>query len=231
MDKSLPNRRSIRLKKYDYSQPGYYFITICTEDRIHRFGDIVCGNMRLNKFGEIVTVQWDDLKNRFPNIQLDQFIIMPNHIHGIIHVGAPLAGARQSLAVARQSLTGARQSRTGTRQSRTINDNTWATGGDMRATARVAPTDTHQSRVTVGEIVGGYKSLCVHHCLQWIKSNCPTFHLGKLWQRNYWEHIVRDENELNGIRDYIRQNPQKWETDRLNGGAGNMVCSQAGEIP
>jgi REP element-mobilizing transposase RayT len=90
MDKSLPNRRSIRLKKYDYSQPGYYFITICTEDGIHRFGDIVCGNMRLNKFGEIVTVQWDDLKNRFPNIQLDQFITMPNHIHGIIHVGAPI---------------------------------------------------------------------------------------------------------------------------------------------
>ena len=206
MDKSLHNRRSIRLKNYDYSQPGFYFITICTEDRIHRFGDIVCGNMQLNKFGEIVTVQWHDLQNRFPNIQLDQFVTMPNHIHGIIYVGAPLAG---------------------TRQSRMINDNTRAIGDNMQATARVAPTNIHQSRVTVGEIVGRYKSLCVHHCLQWIKSNYPILHMGKLWQRNYWEHIVRDEKELNRIRDYIRQNPQKWETDRLNGGAGNMVMEKS----
>jgi len=203
MDKQLPSRKFIRLKNYDYSQPGFYFVTVCTENRIHRFGDIICGNMQLNQFGIIVTEQWNDLPNRFSNIQLDQFITMPNHIHGIIHVGAPLAGARSD-----------------DQQYMTVCGVAGARSDDhKRATARVAPT--------VGDIVGVYKSLSVHHCLQWIKSNYPTFHMGKFWQRNYWEHIVRNDNELDRIRKYILQNPQKWETDKLNGGFGNMVMESS----
>jgi REP element-mobilizing transposase RayT len=179
MNKPLPNRQSIRLKTYDYSKPGYYFVTICTQTLKNRFGNIVDGNMQLNQLGKIITEQWNNLPNRFPNIKLDQFVVMPNHIHGIIAivVGAPAKG---------------------------------------RAPARGAPT-------TVGDIVGTYKSLCVHHCLKWAKSNNPPFFIGKLWQRNYWEHIVRNENELNCIRDYILHNPQKWEMDKLNGGPGNIV--------
>lgn len=74
---------------------------------------------------------------------------------------------------------------------------------------------------------GGYKSLSVHHCLQWLKSNYPTFHMGKFWQRNYWEHIVRNDNKLDRLRKYILQNPQKWETDKLNGGSGNMIMESS----
>lgn len=158
--------------------------------------------MQLNQLGKIVIEHWNDLPNRFPIVALDQFIVMPNHIHGIIQtiVGAPLAGARNSNAGARND------------------DNCDGLGGNVnnnRAPARGAPT--------IGDIIGAYKSLCVHHCLQWIKSNNPTFFMGTLWQRNYWEHIVRDKNELGRIRDYIRNNPQKWETDKLNGGSGNIV--------
>lgn len=80
-----------------------------------------------------------------------------------------------------------------------------------RATARVAPT----TQPTVGDVVGAYKSLCVRECLQWIQLNEPQFVLGTLWQRNYWEHIIRNEPELNRIREYIRNNPLKWETDSL----------------
>lgn len=83
------------------------------------------------------------------------------------------------------------------------------TGGYSGATASGAPT--------TGDIIGAYKSLCVHHCLKWINHNASTLILGKLWQRNYWEHIIRNETELNHIREYIRNNPAQWESDRLYG--------------
>jgi REP element-mobilizing transposase RayT len=166
------SRRSIRLKGYDYSQAGAYFVTICTQNQECLFGDITDGIMRANHFGKIVGEQWNDIPQRFPVVQLDQFVVMPNHIHGVlVVVGAPLAG------------------------------------GQLRAAARAAPT--------VGDIVGGYKSLSVHHCLHWIKQNVPQQRLGQLWQRNYWEHIIRDESELNSIREYIRNNPAQWEMDKL----------------
>ena len=79
-------RHSIRLKKYDYSQTGWYFITICTHDRICLFGDIVNGEMWLNKYGNMVQTCWNDLPNHYKNIKLDSFVIMPNHVHGIIMI-------------------------------------------------------------------------------------------------------------------------------------------------
>ncbi len=170
-------RRSIRLKGYDYSRAGAYFVTICTQNRECQFGDITDGAMRVNHFGKIVGKQWNDIPQRFPVVELDQFVVMPNHIHGVfVVVGAPLAGAQ-------------------------------IPNGAIGAAARAAPT--------VGHIVGAYKSLCVHHCLHWIKQNIPQQRLGQLWQRNYWEHIIRDESELNRIREYIRNNPAQWETDKL----------------
>ena len=141
--------------------------------------------MRLNPIGRIIHDQWNGIPHRFPDVNLDEFVVMPNHIHGIfaITVGAPLAGALNNAPTPNNA------------------------GGDIRATARVAPT--------VGDIVGAYKSLSVHHCLKWIKHKSPNRVLGKLWQRNYWEHVVRNENELSRIREYIVNNPAQWELDRL----------------
>ena len=169
--------------------------------RLH--GEIVNGDMRFTAMRRIATVQWNAIPQRFADVQLDEFVVMPNHIHGIITiVGAPLAGA-QNLA-GTQNPIGA-QNPTG-------------------ATARVAPTIDTQNLTetttgaapTIGDIVGAFKSLCLHHGLAWIKQNDPNRILGKLWQRNYWEHIIRNETELNRIREYIHNNPVQWEWDKLN---------------
>ncbi len=181
-DPNTHHRRSTRLKDYDYSQAGAYFVTICTQNRQCLFGEIVDREMRLNHLGHIANDQWNAIPQRFPMVELDEFVVMPNHIHGIITiVGAPLAGAQNSMPLAGAPIE--------------------------RAAARAAPT--------VGDIVGAYKSLCVHHGLSWIKQHQPNRMLGKLWQRNYYEHIIRNEREINRIREYIRNNQAQWELDKL----------------
>jgi REP element-mobilizing transposase RayT len=165
-DSKRYNRRSIRLKEYDYSNPGAYFITICTHNRKLYFE-------KYKKLKEIVNLEWLKIPNRYPNVQLDEFIIMPNHIHGILMiVGATLAVAQ-----------------------------------NKRAGARPAPT--------IDEIIGTFKSLCVNEWLKDIKENRINV-AGKFWQRNYYEHIVRDENSLNRIREYIMNNPLRWHLDKEN---------------
>lgn len=189
MNNPLPNRQSIRLKNYDYSQPGYYFITICTQDRIHRFGKIIDEKMRLNDAGGIVADEWKKTPIMRKNIQLDEWIIMPNHFHAIITVGARCTRPMNN-------------TRPLTENGRTVN-------GRMQS----APTG---SRVVLGDIVRGFKSSVTKRVRQ-----LPNMNDTGLWQRNYWEHIIRNENELNHIRNYIRHNPQKWEMDQLYGGFGN----------
>lgn len=177
----IKGRRSIRLKGYDYSQSGMYFITICTQSRRCLFGEIFDGEMKCNAFGQIVKSQWHELSKRFVNIKFDEFIVMPNHIHGIVIVGAPLAGAHVKNRVATST---------------------------SRAAARAAPT--------LGDIIGAYKSLVFQYCLEHIKSNSPKRVLGKIWQRNYYEHIIRSEDSLEKIRNYIVTNPKNWDEDELN---------------
>lgn len=176
----IHHRRSIRLKDYDYSKAGAYFITICCEDRIHRFGKISGNEMILNQSGTIAYNEWINLSDRFSNFELDVFQIMPNHMHGIIvlsdiTVGAPLAVAQEE---------------------DTLN----------RATARGAPT--------IPDIVGAYKSIVSNACLQLFKSHDKT--MGKLWQRNYYEHIIRDESAYNNISNYIINNPTKWDENKFH---------------
>jgi len=195
MNNPLPNRQSIRLKNYDYSQPGYYFITICTQDRIHRFGKIIDEKMRLNDAGEIVADEWKKTPIMRKNIQLDEWIIMPNHFHAIIIVGARCTRPMNNMRPMNNT--------------RPLTENGRKVNGRMQS----APTD---SRVVLGDIVRGFKSSVTKRVRQ-----LPNMNDTKLWQRNYWEHIIRNENELNHIRNYIRHNPQKWEMDQLYGGFGN----------
>ncbi|MCX2494985.1 hypothetical protein OQX63_15955 [Pedobacter sp. PF22-3] len=177
----IHHRRSIRLKGYDYSKAGAYFITICCEDRIHRFGKVSGDEMILNQPGTIAYNEWINLAERFPNFELDVFQIMPNHMHGIIvlsdrtTVGATLAVAQEQNEL-------------------------------NRATARVAPT--------IAEIVGAYKSIVSNACLQLFKSHNKI--MGKLWQRNYYEHIIRDERAYQNISNYIINNPGKWNEDKFH---------------
>ena len=170
-------RRSLRLQGFDYSKEGTYFVTVCTQNRECLFGDIVDGAMHLNGAGRLVQTVWDGLSQRFPTIELDAFVVMPNHIHGIITVGAPLVGAQEGTP-------------------------------DDRATTRVAPT--------VGSIVGAFKSITTNEYIRGVTTGFRPPFLGRFWQRNYYEHVIRSEESLNCIRDYIATNPFRWELDREN---------------
>lgn len=211
---NIHHRKSIRLKGYDYSQAGAYFITHCVQDRRCVFGEIKNGEMILNTYGQIANDQWYELPKRFTNIELDGFIVMPNHVHGIIVITEPPVGA--TLAVVPNNNTVAQNNNTVTQNNIVIADNNivnnnGAIPNNNWATARVAPTAT----ATVGNIVGAYKSLVVHHCLEYIKINEPETILGKLWQRNYYEHIIRNQQSYQRISQYIINNPKNWDGDKF----------------
>ncbi|PHS40702.1 MAG: transposase [Sulfurovum sp.] len=184
--RDLHNRCSLRLPHYDYSRAGYYFITICTQNRLHLFGEIVDDMMVLGVAGKMVNKLWYEIINDFPNIALHEFIIMPNHIHGIIeivdNVGAPLVGA---LDVA--SAVGIH---------------------DKRAPMKGAPT--------VGNVIGVYKSLTTNAYIKMVKNGTlPPFDK-RIWQRNYYEHIIRDDVDYDRIATYIINNPSTWDDDVLS---------------
>ncbi len=177
-DPGRRHRRSLRLKEYDYAQAGAYFVTVVVQARLLLFGDVVDGEMRLNQAGATVMRVWEEMPDRFPNIEMDAFVVMPNHIHGIIVVvGAPLVGAQ-----------------------------------DPRATTRVAPTGGRG----LGDVVGAYKSLTTVEYGRGVKAmDWAPFH-GRLWQRNYYEHILRNEQSMEITRQYILDNPLQWAFDAEN---------------
>jgi putative transposase len=166
------HRHSVRLKGYNYTKPGAYFLTICTYNRECLFGDIADGKMILNAFGKIAEAEWLRSPEIRSYVELDEYSIMPNHVHGIIMVHE-----------------------------------------NVGATRRVAPTDKpHGPKPgSVGAIVGQFKSVVIKQINR--SRGTPS---APVWQRNYHEHIIRDEMELNRIREYIRQNPLKWAEDREN---------------
>jgi putative transposase len=190
-DPNRHHRCSIRWKGYDYSQPGAYFVTICTQHRECLFGAIADGEMTLNEAGQMIEMEWGQLPERFPMIELDAHIVMPNHFHGIIViVGAGLVPA----------LDGAT-----TPDGATTRDGVTTRDG---ATTRVAPT--------VGGIVGAFKSLTTNAYIRGVReSGWPPFDK-RLWQRNYYERVIRDEQELNAVRQYIHNNPAQWKMDAEN---------------
>lgn len=166
-------RRSLRLRGFDYSKEGAYFVTICTQNREYLFGDVVDGKMRLNDVGRLVRTVWGGLAERFPSVELDAFVVMPNHVHGIL----VLVGAGLALPV--------------------------------EGAASSAPTGT--TSITLGNVLRAFKSMSA------IRVNRLLPRSGKpFWQRNYYEHVIRNEESLNRIREYIATNPLRWELDREN---------------
>lgn len=187
MEKNMnKNRQSIRLRKYDYSQAGAYFVTICTQNRECFFGNIINEEMVLNDSGKMVKMIWDELPINYPGVNVDEFQIMPNHVHGIIIlVGATPRGCPETTD--------------------------YINIGQARG-----PAHTSSSSLSLPDIVHRFKSLTTARYRHGVKQKqWPPFP-GKLWQRNYYEHIVRDDNELNEIRKYIMDNPPKWYLDREN---------------
>ncbi|WP_309379998.1 transposase [Paludisphaera borealis] len=188
------HRRSIRWKGYDYAQAGGYFVTICVQDRACLFGEVVDGAMRANAAGLMVAEAWAALAQRFPRVAPDVFVVMPNHLHGVLFLrdGADRGG------------DGRDQVRPPVAPS--------AVGAPLVG-ARI-PDD----RITVGDVVGAFKSLTTLEYGRGVKTlGWPRF-VDALWQRNYHEHVIRDEVSLERIHDYILDNPRRWAFDRENPG-------------
>ncbi|MBK9098411.1 MAG: transposase [bacterium] len=189
-DKPKNQRRSIRLKEFDYSTPWWYYVTVCTYERKYLFGKIVKGKMVLNEFGKIVEVEWLKTKEIRNNVDLDYYVIMPNHLHGnIIINGRGELNSPQGMNL-RLELNS-----TGNNESRRI---------------QYAPTnDKFKSpSQSLGAIIRGFKS-AVTKRIRELTKNTEL----KIWQRNYYEHIIRNEVDLQNIRNYIELNPLKWELD------------------
>lgn len=157
---AIHHRHSIRLPKYDYTQPGAYFITLCTQDRECLLGKIIDGKMKLNDYGRIVAESLEWLAKQYDYVILDEWVIMPDHLHVILIIDHRCGGQ-------------------------------------------------NGSRKPIGRLVGAFKTVSTKNIN--ILRQTPG---AKLWQRDFWDHIGRDETELNRIRRYIRNNPLRWESGR-----------------
>ena len=177
---TIHRRKSIRLQGYDYSQAGAYFITVCTHNRVPLFGEIVDGVMVLNSAGQIVEKCWCAIPEHFPQVTLDEFVVMPNHVHGIITVGANNHLPQHYLPLP--------------------SDET-----PIQSNEPPRPLQHGTSR-TIGSMVRGFKI----GVTRWFRANTD---IHAVWQRNYYEHIIRNEDAYLKIAEYIQTNPQRWETD------------------
>jgi REP element-mobilizing transposase RayT len=186
-DPEKHHRRSIRLKDYDYSQEGAYFVTICVYNGEHLFGDIVGEEMRPNPFGRIVQEEWLRSAQIRREVDPDEFRVMPNHVHGIVIISGG-SGAQTALPAAK----------------------------DGRPP--VAPTSglwqrrpAGPARKSLGAFVAGFKS-AVTGGINRMRATPGA----EVWQRDFFEHVVRDDESLNAIREYIINNPAQWAFDREN---------------
>lgn len=187
-------RRSIRLDGYDYTQAGAYFVTACTQGRRRVFGTVINGRMALNDAGRMVQTVWDELPAHYPGVGIDAFVVMPDHIHGIVRLFPPSVGA------ARPPSVGA-----GPCACPSSGDGDGNGEGQARGPA---PT------MSLPDVVHRFKTLTTKRYVDGVmQCGWPRFP-GRLWQRNYYEAIVRDNAALANIRAYIRNNPAHEDVRR-----------------
>ena len=170
---STHRRQPTRLSRFDYAQQGAYFVTLCTRSRACLFGDVVNEEMRLNDIGKLAHRLWEEIPTHFPQVETDVWVIMPNHVHGVIIIAAPHVGATHASPLP-QRPSGPRKR-------------------------------------SLGAVVGAYKSAVSKHAHR-------SGHLSGLpiWQRNYYDHVIRDDAGLDRIRQYIADNPARWAEDLEN---------------
>ena len=227
------DRRSIRLSGYDYTQPAAYFVTICTFQRQPILGHIVDGHMHLSQAGRIASQYWQRLPRHFPNVRLDAWVIMPNHVHAILGI-VPAPDDHRSTVEATHSPPDDHRDTVGATHSPSDlpEDNqpdpaahslsSSIPGGNASPTSARAMNPGPPSR-SLGAIIGSYKSTTARRINQ--VAGAPG---QPVWQRNYYEHIVRSQHALHAIRDYILTNPLRWHLDRLNPDAAGPDPRAAG---
>ena len=248
------HRRSIRLSGYDYRRSGAYFITINTYKHVWIFGEITEGKMQLNQIGLIVADQWRIIPHNFPHVVLDAWVIMPNHIHGIVVINnytgdvnsengnnignadfnnddddnidgndgivgiAGIAGSRGEAFSLQDYIPCENASPLLQRMpeqllnrslNQSLNHTPQQSFHQMPSRSYARPVGTKSG--SLGAILQNFKSITARRINQFRRTPGAT-----LWQRNYWEHIIRNEQELNRIRQYITYNPVNWENERKN---------------
>ncbi len=179
-DPEKHHRHSIRLPDYDYSQSGAYFVTICVQNRECIFGEVANGRVNLSPFGEIAQRFWTQIAERYPDVELGEFVVMPNHLHGIVVIKPDdsdrvLVGAIHELPLQQQ------------------------------------PRRKQRRKMLLPKIIGWFKMNSAKQIneLRWMPGEL-------VWQRNYFEHVIRSDEKLNKIREYIIANPEQWENDPEN---------------
>ncbi len=192
-------RKIIRLHAYDYTSSGAYFVTICTYKRESLFGTILEDAMQNNDIGDIILETWNAIPEHFPRVTIDAFVVMPNHVHGIVWIHDE--HNESSITVGARHASPLRQQRDDLKSAQ----KELAISRD-RAILEIIPGVRSSS---LGAIVGSFKSAVTKNTR--IHLNNP--HL-MVWQRNYYEHVIRNEHELNAIRQYIIENPCNWSRDR-----------------
>ena len=177
---------STRLKHWDYSNPGFYFITICSKNMENMFGEIINNKMILNKLGIIVKHCWRDLPNHYKNCILDSFIVMPNHFHGIIQI----TGAIRDASVEMIHESSLRES--------------------PQRIQHESPDRKQRRKMLLSKIIGRFKMQSSK------KINMVNHAIYFHWQKSFYDHIVRTDDDLFRIREYIKNNPKNWDCDRNN---------------
>ena len=199
-DSEKYRRQSIRLKGYDYTQVGAYFVTMVAHDRSLQFGEIADGEMQLRDAGRIVRVIWEKLPAFYPGVEIDEFVVMPNHFHGIVVLVGVGPGAYPPGPSDQP------------RSAATTREPAMESGGGQAQ----GPAPTDVKRMSVGDVVSRFKTMTTKRYADGVRDlGWPAF-AGRLWQRNYYEHVVRDDAELDRIRQYIGSNPSRWAEDEEN---------------
>lgn len=220
------HRRSLRLKGYDYSQAGLYFITVCCQDRACLFGDVVLGDMILNDAGNMINKQWLKLSQRFNHIQLHEYVIMPNHFHAIIEiipVGATLVVAQNNTDIQYQNNVGIPL--VGIQNKNPVGvplvgiqnngiQNKKPVGIPLVGIQKGQPQGL-PLRKTIGDIMDAFKSITTVEYIRGVNTKNWLSFNGRLWQRNYYEHIIRHEQSYQNLSEYICNNPAKWLDDKF----------------
>jgi len=171
-----PHRRSIRLQSHDYSQAGAYFVTICTQGRLCLFGGIENDEMALNEYGNVVRDEWLRTSEIRTEIQTGEFVVMPNHFHGIVIIAEPVVGAIHESPL---------------------------------------PSRQQRRQMALSKIIGRFKMLTAKRI-----NEIRQLRGVPVWQRNYYEHVIRNEADYGQIAEYIVDNPRRWEEDALHPNAG-----------
>ena len=179
------HRRSIRLPDYDYSQPGAYFVTVATQDRMCLFGDVENGAMETNDAGRMIERWLAELATRFRSIRPVEFVVMPNHVHGIV-----------------------------------LNEGTdlhIRPGSDLAEhPPSVGEVEQRQTGPPLHKVVQWFKTMTTNEYIRGVKDRAWAPFPGRMWQRNYYEHVIRDEDDPAAVREYIAYNPAKWAEDAEN---------------